>query len=115
MPRQCRVGGAAQDVRQRRGSTWAVAAIGWTGGDVGGYRRRRLAAQGVGADAEIGQDLGGGGNVGQGMQEMIEPHVCRAVEMRDIVGAVAARQHQLVGAIGLGSGAAPRPPSVCEI
>ena len=113
MPRQRRVGGAAQRVRQGSRSAWAVGAIGRTGRRVGGNRHRRLPAQCIGADAEIGQHLGGGGNVRQGVQEVVEPHVRGAVEMRHIVGAVAACQHQLVDRDRIGLGRRP-PPRLAE-
>ena len=118
MPRQRRVGGTAQRVRQRGGGARAIDAIGRAGRRVGGNRHRRLPAQDIRTNAELGQDLGRGGNVRQGVQEVVEPHIGGAVELRHIVGAVAACQHQLVdrdrtGAGGLRVGAIGHPICRC--
>ena len=116
MPSQRRIGGTAQRVRQRGGGAWAIDAIGRTGRRVGGNCHRRLPAQDIRANAGLGQDLGCGGNVRQGVQEVVEPHIRGAVELRYIVGAVAACQHQLVNRdrIGLARArphASPKPRS----
>ena len=112
--RQRRLGGAPQGVRQGSGSAWAVGAIDRAGRRVGSYCHRSLPAQSIGTNAKLSEDMGSGGNMRQGMQQMVEPHIRGAVEMRHIVGAVAARQHQLVDRDRISVGRGSPSPSVCE-
>ena len=114
------VGGAAQHVLEcGRGVRHALAVEG-AGGNFGGDCHRRVAPQGVDADAELGQRVGRGAHPRQRMQQMLEAHLRRGMEAGDVVGAVAAGQQGVVdrdrtaaGAGGRRRGAIGRPLRGC--
>lgn len=90
------IGGAPQHIFECGGGVRRRMALDGTAGHLRGDGHRRLAPEGIDPDAESGQHVHCRADARQRMQQMLEPHILRDMEARDVVGAVAAGEHGVV-------------------